>query len=167
MWWHTVTYGRGSEGETGEWSGYPVPFTLPRNMVYPGLLPLMRTPRLPVVDWTDAPADVNGLVRCAERRNLVSVPVPSHFNWPLLAAHPMTWCQTPGFAACLRPSYNSLADLAVRLVVGLLLQRLMGFVVEIVTMEHVCLRVLQLSSVNLIPQTTLSHSLLYHRSQTP
>ena len=21
MWWHTVTHGRGSEGETGEWSG--------------------------------------------------------------------------------------------------------------------------------------------------
>jgi hypothetical protein len=30
---------------------------------------LMRTPRLPVVDWTDAPADLNGLVRFAERRN--------------------------------------------------------------------------------------------------
>jgi len=29
-------------------------FTLPRNMVYPALLPLVRTPRLPVVDWTDA-----------------------------------------------------------------------------------------------------------------
>jgi hypothetical protein len=41
-------------------------------MVYPALLPLMRTPRLPVVDWTDAPADLNGLVRFAEKRNLVS-----------------------------------------------------------------------------------------------
>jgi len=51
-WWRT---GRGSEGETGEWSGYPVLFTLPRNMVYPSLLLLMRTPQLPVVDWTDAP----------------------------------------------------------------------------------------------------------------
>ena len=40
----------GSEGETGEWSGQPVPFTLPRNMVYPALLPLIRTPRLPAVD---------------------------------------------------------------------------------------------------------------------
>ena len=39
-------------------------------MVYPALLPLTRTPWLPVVDWTDAPADVNGLVRFAERRNL-------------------------------------------------------------------------------------------------
>jgi len=55
MWWYTVTHGRGSEGETGEWSGYPVLFTLPRKMLYPALLPLMHSPRLPVVDWTDAP----------------------------------------------------------------------------------------------------------------
>jgi hypothetical protein len=50
------------------------------NMVYPALLPLMRTARLPVVDGTDAPADLNGLVRFAETRNLVSVGVPSHFK---------------------------------------------------------------------------------------
>ena len=37
----------------------------------------MRTPRLPAVDWTDAPADLNGLVRLGERRNLVSARVPS------------------------------------------------------------------------------------------
>ena len=50
-------------------------------MVYPALLPLMRTPRLPAVDWTDAPrADLNGLVRYAERQNLVSARVPSHFK---------------------------------------------------------------------------------------
>ena len=36
------------------------------------------------LNWTDAPADLNGLVRFAERRNLVSVCVPSHFNWSLL-----------------------------------------------------------------------------------
>ena len=90
MWWHTVTHGRGSEGETGEWSGYPVPFTLPRNMVYPVLLQLMRTPRLPVVDWTDAPADLNGLVRFAARRNMVFAPVPSHFNWAVPFNH-TTW----------------------------------------------------------------------------
>jgi hypothetical protein len=41
-------------------------------MVYPALLPLMRTPQMPAVDRTDAPADLNGLVRFAERRNLVS-----------------------------------------------------------------------------------------------
>jgi hypothetical protein len=49
-------------------------------MVYPALLPLMRKPQLPVVEWTDAPAGLNGLVRFAERRNLVSAPMPSHFK---------------------------------------------------------------------------------------
>jgi len=57
-----------------------ITFTLPRNMLYPALLPLMPTPRLPVVDWTDAPADLNGLVLFAERRNLVSARVASHFK---------------------------------------------------------------------------------------
>jgi hypothetical protein len=52
-------------------------------MVFPALLTLMRTPRLPAVDWTDSPADLNGLVRFAERGNLVSARVASHFNWPL------------------------------------------------------------------------------------
>ena len=51
--------------------------TWPRNVVYPALLTLMRTPRLPAVDWTDSPADLNGLVRLGERRNLDSVRVPS------------------------------------------------------------------------------------------
>jgi len=70
----------------GVGSQYP---SLPRNMVYPALLPLMRTPRLPVVDWNDAPADLNGLVRFAERKNLVSVRVPSRFkcSLPLQATH--------------------------------------------------------------------------------
>jgi len=55
MWWHTLTHGRGSEGEAVEWSGKPVLFNLPRNTVYPALLRLIRIPRLPVFDWTDAP----------------------------------------------------------------------------------------------------------------
>ena len=78
MWWHTVTHGRESERKTGECSQYP--FTLPRNMVYPALLPLMGTLRLPVVDWTDVPAYLNGLVLIAKRRKLVSAHVPSHFK---------------------------------------------------------------------------------------
>ena len=60
-------------------------------MVYPSLLPLMRTPRLPVVDWTDAPADLNGLVRFAERWNLVSARVPSHFKSSLLKDYAALW----------------------------------------------------------------------------
>ena len=45
-----------------------------------------RTPRLPVVDWTDAPHGRFKWTRsfCAERRNLVSARVPLRFNWPLL-----------------------------------------------------------------------------------
>ena len=61
-------------------------FTLPRDLVNPALLPLMRTPWPSVVCWTDAPADLNGLVHFAERRNWVSARVPSHFNWPV---HPL------------------------------------------------------------------------------
>ena len=57
------------------------------NMLYPALLPLMRTPRLPLVDWTDAPTDLNGLVRFAERRNLFSMRVSSHFRRSLLWTH--------------------------------------------------------------------------------
>jgi hypothetical protein len=72
VWWHTMHKGRGGgEGET-----------LPQNMVYPALLPLMRT-RLPVVNWTDTPDDLNGLVHFTERRNLVSACVPSHFRCSL------------------------------------------------------------------------------------
>ena len=42
--------------------------------------PLIRTPRQPVVDWTDSPADLNGLVHFSERPNLVSARVPSLFK---------------------------------------------------------------------------------------
>jgi len=69
--------GRGNEGKT-------LLFTLPRNMVYPALLPLTLTPRLPAVDLTDTPADLNGLVRFAERQNLVSARVSSRFKRSLL-----------------------------------------------------------------------------------
>ena len=74
------------DARVGKWRGnwrmewVASTLTLPRNVVYPALLPLMRTPRLPAVDWTDAPADLNGLVRFGERRNLVFAHVPSHFK---------------------------------------------------------------------------------------
>ena len=48
--WHT---GGSVKWENVKRIWMPVPFTLPRNMLYAALLPLMRTPRLPVVDWTD------------------------------------------------------------------------------------------------------------------
>jgi len=52
--------------------------------VYPALLPLMRTPRLPVFNLTDPPADLNGLAPFAERRKLLSALVSSHFKHSLL-----------------------------------------------------------------------------------
>ena len=78
-WWHTVTHRRGSEGGNWRMEWVASTLTLTPNVVYPALLTLMRTPRLPAVYWTDAPADLNGLVRFGERRNPVSAPVPSRF----------------------------------------------------------------------------------------
>jgi len=46
-------------------------------------------PRLQAVDWTDAPADLNGLFLFGERRNLVSARVPSHFKRSL---HSLSVC---------------------------------------------------------------------------
>jgi len=46
--------------------------------------PPTRTPRKPVLDRTDTPADKNGLVRFAGRPNLVSARVPSHSVFTLL-----------------------------------------------------------------------------------
>ena len=75
-----VAHGDEREGKSrGNWRMEWVASTLtpPPNVLYPALLKLMRTSRLPAVDWTDAPTDLNGLVRFGERRNLVSARVPS------------------------------------------------------------------------------------------
>jgi hypothetical protein len=69
-------------------------WVLLRNVVYPALLSLMRTPRLSVVDWTDAPADLNGLVRFAEKQNLVSARVPSRFKRTLPVCRDKWLCFT-------------------------------------------------------------------------
>ena len=57
------------------------------------------------LNWRPA-ADLNGLVRLAERRNLVSAHVPSHFNWPLLDGvwpAPTARPTTPGESASSNP----------------------------------------------------------------
>jgi len=84
--WNLMAHGDAREGKwRGNWRMEWVAstLTLSRDVVYPELLQLMRTPRLSVVDWTDALADLNGLVRFAERPNLVSARVPSHFKCSL------------------------------------------------------------------------------------
>ena len=81
--WKVMAHGNAREEKwRGNWRMEGVASTLhtTSEQVYPALLPLMRTPRLPVVGWTDATADLNGPVRFAERRNLVSALVPSHFK---------------------------------------------------------------------------------------
>jgi hypothetical protein len=83
-----------------EWVASTV--TLPRNMVYPALLPPMHTPWLPVVDCTEAPADLNGLIRFAEKRSLVSARVPSHFKHSL---------PHPTYSVNLAPSNYTLFDI--------------------------------------------------------
>jgi hypothetical protein len=83
---NVVAHGDAREGKwRGNWRMEWVASTLtrPQNMVYPALLTLMRTPRPPAVDWTDSPADLNGLVHLGERRNLVSAHVPSGSAWVL------------------------------------------------------------------------------------
>jgi hypothetical protein len=83
MWRHTVTNGRGSEG--GNWRMELVASTLHATSEH-GVTSITTadahtsagSSRL---NWRP-PADLNGLVRFAERRNLVSARVPSHFNWP-------------------------------------------------------------------------------------
>ena len=75
-----VTNGDAREGKwRGNWRMEWVASTLtpPPNMVYAALLKLMLASRLPAVDWTEAPTDLNGLVPFGERRNLVSARVPS------------------------------------------------------------------------------------------
>jgi hypothetical protein len=76
--WNLMAHGDAQEEKwRGNWRMEWVAstLTLPRNMVYPALLTLMCTPRLPTFNWTDTPANLNGLVRFRERRNLVSARV--------------------------------------------------------------------------------------------
>ena len=75
-----MAHGDAREGKwRGNWRMEWVASTIrpPPKVMYPALLKLMRTPRLPAVNWTDAPTDLNGLVLFRERRNLVSARVPS------------------------------------------------------------------------------------------
>ena len=100
--------------EKGAWKEWVAStFTLPRNMVYPALLPMMYTPRLPVVDWTDARVDLNGIVRFAEGRNLVSAHVPSRFKRSLhlnvekiMFCHRASWLKMVTLLTSVNGSYH-------------------------------------------------------------
>ena len=93
-----MAHGDAGEGKwRGNWLMEWVSSTLtpPPNVVYPALLKLMSTSRLPAVDWTDTPTDLTGLVRLRERRNLVSARVPSRSARAILHSNRPTigqWC---------------------------------------------------------------------------
>jgi hypothetical protein len=97
--WNVMAHGDAREGKwRGNWRMEWVASTVrttSEHCVYAALLPLMRTTRLPVVDWTDAPADLNGLVRFAEKRNVVSARVPSHFTRSLQHTCLVVWKGVP------------------------------------------------------------------------
>ena len=75
-----MTQGRGSEGELANGVGSQYSSHYLGTWCIQHYYRWWHTPRLPVVDWTDAPVDLSGLVRFAERRNLVYARVPSHFK---------------------------------------------------------------------------------------
>ena len=82
--WNVMAHGDAREGKwKGNWRIEWIASTLHSTSEH-GVSSITtadaRTPRLPVVDWTDTPADLNGLVRFAERQTLVSARVPSHFK---------------------------------------------------------------------------------------
>jgi len=95
--WHTARRGRGSEGETGELSGYPVSLTLLCNNAYAAqykCYQLTNTPRLPAVHWPITPIAFHGLVQLMERWNLVSVHVPPHSNCNIRGSTQTTYIHT-------------------------------------------------------------------------
>jgi len=71
--WNVMAHGNEREGKwRGNWRMEWVATNLHTTSEHCVLsIPLVRTPRPPVVDWTDAPTDLYRLVRFAERRNLV------------------------------------------------------------------------------------------------
>ena len=108
--WNLMAHSDAREGKwRGDWRMEWVAstLTLPRNVVYPALPPLMRIPRLPAFYRTDAPADLNGLFRFGERRNLVSVLVPSRFKRSVpqfsQGVFPSTW----SFQFIIHPSIDT------------------------------------------------------------
>jgi len=84
MFWHMVTQRKGSEG--GNWRTEWVASTLHTTSEH-GVSSITSadahtSAASSRLNWRP-PADLNGLVRFAERRNLDSARVPSHFKWPL------------------------------------------------------------------------------------
>jgi len=97
--WNVMAHGDAREGKwRGNWWMEWVASTLHTTSEHgvSSITTADATPRLrlPLVEWTDVSADLNGLVRFAERRNLVSASVPSHLNWSIPTATERTTGQS-------------------------------------------------------------------------
>jgi hypothetical protein len=102
MWWHTVTHGLGKWGEN--WRKQWVASTLHTTSEHGVSIITTADTHTSVansrLNWRP-PADLNGLVRFAERRNLVSALVPSRFNWPVrMAQHETRWTDCYEISYC-------------------------------------------------------------------
>jgi hypothetical protein len=81
------------DAREGKWRGnwrmewVAILFTLGRNTVYPALLPLMRTPRLPVVDWTDAPRRFKWTLSVSPKDEIWFLRVCHHISTGLYRQH--------------------------------------------------------------------------------
>jgi hypothetical protein len=82
MWWHTATHVRGSGGENCrmEWVASTLHTTSEHGVSSITTADAHTSAASNRLNWRP-PADLNGLVRFAERRNLVYVHVQSHFKF--------------------------------------------------------------------------------------
>jgi hypothetical protein len=81
-WWHTVTHRKGSEGETGEWSGSQYSHTTLEHGV--SSITNADAHTSAASSQLDSPADLRGLIRFSGRQNVVSARVPSGFKQAIL-----------------------------------------------------------------------------------
>ena len=79
--------------------------------MYPALLTLMHTTWLPAVDWTDSPADLNGLIRVGERQNVVSARVPSGSTQVLHRSNVLLFLHTGFSVRVMWCTWNSAKEL--------------------------------------------------------
>jgi len=96
MWWHTVTHGRGKW--RGNWRMQWVASTLHTTSEH-GVSSITTadshtTAASSRLNWRP-PYDLNGLVRFAEKRNLISLHVPSHLKRSLPIVQEAEWSPEP------------------------------------------------------------------------
>ena len=91
MWWHTVTHWRGVKGKLANGVGSQYPSHNLGTWCIQHYYRLCAHLGCQQSTEQTPPVDLNRLVRFAERRNLISARVPSHFNWRLVPVVKSSW----------------------------------------------------------------------------